>query len=63
MSMNDAPELIESWYVSQIGYDEIKSPLQSATENDAVSKEDVIKCASLLTFDTVYKLCAPKEEN
>lgn len=62
MSVNDTPELIESWYANQITADEIKSPEQSAKENDAVTKDEVIKCASLLSLDTIYKLSAPKEE-
>lgn len=62
MSVNDTPELIESWYASQITANEIKSPEQSAKENDDVTMEDVRKCASLLTLDTIYKLSAPKEE-
>lgn len=61
MSVNDTPELIESWYVNQLTSDEIKTPEQSAEENDAVTMEDVQKCASLLSLDTIYKLSSPKE--
>ncbi|MCH5320371.1 MAG: insulinase family protein [Eubacterium sp.] len=61
MSVNDAPEVIEGWYANQLTSDEIKTPKQSADENDAVTMEDVKKCASLLTLDTIYKLSAPKE--
>ncbi len=62
LSVNDAPEIIEGWYSNQITSNEIKSPEQSAAENDSVTMQDVKKCASLLTLDTIYKLSAPKEE-
>lgn len=62
MSVNDTPELIEGWYANQITSEEIKTPEQSAAENNAVTKEEVIKCAALLTLDTVYKLAALKEK-
>ena len=62
LSVNDTPELIESWYTNQITAGDIKSPEQSADENNSVTKEQVIQCASLLTLDTIYKLSAPKEE-
>ncbi len=61
LSVNDTPELIESWYTNQMTCDEIKTPKQSADENDAVTMDEVKKCASLLTLDTIYKLSAPKE--
>lgn len=61
LSVNDTPELIESWYTNQLTSDEIKTPKQSADENDAVTMDEVKKCASLLTLDTIYKLSAPKE--
>lgn len=62
LSVNDTPELIESWYTNQITAGDIKSPEQSANENNGVTKDQVIQCASLLTLDTIYKLSAPKEE-
>lgn len=62
MSVNDTPELIESWYANQIISEEIKSPEQSVNENDSVTMDDVKQCAALLSLDTVYKLSAPKEE-
>ena len=61
LSVNDTPELIESWYTNQMTCGEIKTPKQSADENDAVTMDEVKKCASLLTLDTIYKLSAPKE--
>lgn len=61
MSVNDAPELIEAWYSNQITDDEIKTPEQSVSENESVTREQIIQCASLLTLDTIYKLSSPKE--
>lgn len=60
-SVYDAPESLENWYSMQIGDESLKSPEQSAAENDAVTKEQIIECAGLLTLDTVYKLVSHKE--
>ncbi len=62
LSVNDTPELIEVWYTNQIIDDEIKTPEQSAEENDRVTGEDIIKCSKLLSLDTVYKLSDLKED-
>lgn len=61
LSVNDTPELMENWYSSQLIDEKIKSPQKSVIENDSVTKEQVVECASLLTLDTVYKLAAEKE--
>lgn len=61
-SVYDAPESLENWYSMQIGDETVKSPNQSAEENDAVTKEQIIECAGLLTLDTVYKLVSQKED-
>lgn len=61
LSVNDASEGLESWYASQIADDKAKSPEESAKENDAVTKEQVQKCASLITLDTIYRLASVKE--
>lgn len=63
MSVNDAPEVIEGWYTNQITSAKVKFPEESAAENDAVTKQQVIECAGLLSLDTIYKLSAPKEGN
>lgn len=63
IAVNDAPELIEGWYTNQITSPVIKSPEESAKENDSVTKEQVMQCALLLSLDTVYRLAAPKEED
>lgn len=61
MSVNDAPDAIESWYASQITDSKIKSPQHSAEENNSVTADEIRKCASLLSLDTIYKLSSPKE--
>lgn len=61
MSVNDTLEMLEGWYASQITDDKIKSPLQSAEENNAVTMEQIKHCASLLSLDTIYKLSSTKE--
>ncbi|MCM1284998.1 MAG: insulinase family protein [Acetobacter sp.] len=61
-SVNDTPDAIEAWYSSQIIYDELKSPLQYADENNSVTKEQVQQCASLVKLDTIYKLAAKEAE-
>lgn len=61
MAVNDAPEAVESWYSVQICDDKVKSPEQSAAENNAVTPQQVRECAGLLSLDTIYKLSSPKE--
>lgn len=62
LSVKDAPDAIEAWYAAQIADSKMKTPDQSAEENNHVTAEQIQKCASLLTLDTIYKLSAPKEE-
>lgn len=61
MSVNDSPEAIEAWYAAQIADSAVKSPEISAAENNAVTMQQVQKCAELLTLDTVYKLSSTQE--
>lgn len=61
LSVHDAPEAIEAWYVNQLADNCLKTPEQSAAENDSVTPEQVQHCASLLTLDTIYKLSSPEE--
>lgn len=61
LSVNDTPQGIESWCISQIADSEIKTPEQVAEENNAVTFEDVKKCAALLKLDTVYRLVSESE--
>lgn len=60
-SVYDAPDSLENWYLLQMDDDVIKSPKESAEENNKVTKEQVIECANLLTLDTVYKLVSTGE--
>lgn len=62
MSVKDAPDAIEAWYAAQVTDSTIKTPDESASENNSVTMEQIKKCASLVTLDTIYKLSAPKEE-
>lgn len=50
-----------SWYSMQIADDETVSPAQSAEKNDNVTKEQIQRCANLISLDTVYKLTCIKE--
>ncbi len=60
-SVYDTPESLENWYVLQLNDKSFKSPRESSAENDAVTKEQVIECANLLSLDTIYKLVSLKE--
>lgn len=59
--LSDTPELLEYWYLSQISEEKLITSQEKAEKIKAVTKEDVIKCAELLTLDTVYRLVS--EEN
>lgn len=61
-STADDSIVLQSWYSNQITDDVIKTPAQSSRENMDVTKEQVIRCASLLSLDTVYKLYAKEEQ-
>ncbi len=60
-SSEDDSAVLLNWYLSQIADGDMKSPKQSADENNAVTKEDIKYCSSLLTLDTIYKLTGNKE--
>ncbi len=60
-SVYDAPESLENWYVLQMNDSSVKSPDESAAENDAVTKEQIKECAALVSLDTVYRLVSAKE--
>ncbi len=60
-SVYDGPDMLESWYISQVADGEFKSPKVSMAENEKVTAEEIIKCANLIELDTVYKLTAVKE--
>ncbi len=61
-SVTDSPEVIESWYETQLLDEKIKEPTDVLNEVSAVTKEQVQECAQLVSLDTVYRLTALKEE-
>ena len=61
-SVEDMPEALEGWYSSQIVYNDTKSPLECAEECKRATKEQVQKCAELLSLDTIYRLVAKEAE-
>lgn len=62
LTFNDAPSLLEGWYSNQITQSTLKTPEETVSEIEAVTKEQIIQCAKLLSLDTVYKLSSPKED-
>ena len=60
-SVNDDSISLLSWYANQICDEEILTPAQSSDENRRVTREDICRCAGLLSLDTVYKLVSKKE--
>lgn len=62
-SVYDAPESLERWYVSRMLEDDLKAPCDSAAENNAVTKEQIMECADLVKLDTVYRLVSSVEGN
>lgn len=57
---DDSLSLI-TWYESQITDNDIKSPSMSCAEHNAVTKEQIVECANLISLDTIFKLCNNKE--
>lgn len=58
----DAPESLEAWYTAQAPFGIYVSPVESAALNDAVTKQQIIDCASKIKLDTVYKLVSAGNE-
>lgn len=58
----DAPESLEAWYTAQAPFGVYVSPVESAALNDAVTKQQIIDCASKIKLDTVYKLVSAGNE-
>lgn len=61
-SVADTPTGIEAWYGASIADDRFITPAESAAQNDAVTKKEVMECAGLLTLDTVFRLVSAKED-
>lgn len=54
---------ISGHYLSQMFDSEILTPAQCVERVNAVTKEDVIRCAKALTLDTVYTLTGVSKDN
>ncbi|MDR1754809.1 MAG: insulinase family protein [Eubacterium sp.] len=55
-SFNDSPGSMTNWYISRIYRGDIKSPEESLSEYDGVTKEDIMAAAKDMVLDTVYVL-------
>lgn len=52
---------MEAWYLSQTFSDRVRTPEEAATELQAVTRQDLIDAANLVTLDTVYRLVGSGE--
>lgn len=60
-SVSDDSTYLLSWYSGQAVDNRVLSPAMSSANHLAVTKEQIIEAANLVTFDTVYRLCSVKE--
>lgn len=58
----DSDSAIESWFMGQILSGTNVSPKDEVLKLDSVTKEDVVKCANMLSLDCVYVLTGSDEE-
>ena len=61
LSVRDDSVALCSWYSNQITDAEIISPEQSAANNNAVTYDEIIESAKLLSLDSVFRLVPVKE--
>ena len=61
LSVRDDSVALCSWYSNQITDADIITPEQSAAENNAVTYDDIIGSAKLLSLDSVFRLVPAKE--
>ena len=61
MSVRDDSLALCHWYSSQITDNEILSPEASASQNRAVTAEQIISSSKLLKLDTIFRLVPTKE--
>ncbi|MBE6719932.1 MAG: insulinase family protein [Ruminococcaceae bacterium] len=61
MSVRDDSLALCSWYVNQITDREIITPEESAAQNNAVTSEQIVSSAELLSLDSVFRLVPKKE--
>lgn len=62
LSVSDSVMSIDSWFTSQCLCGEILTPEAYIEMTDAVSREEIIVAANMITEDTVYILQGEKEE-
>ena len=62
MSVLDDSLALCSWYTNQITDDVVITPEESAKHNNAVTSEDIINSAKLLSLDSVFRLVPLKGE-
>lgn len=55
-SVQDSQGGLESWYIAQIFDGETLTPDEAAARIEGISRENIMKCASQITLDTVYML-------
>lgn len=55
-TLNDSLGGLTMWYFSQIYRNDIKTPEESLTQYETVTRDDIIKAANSITLDTVYVL-------
>lgn len=60
-SVADDSTYLLSWYSGQAVDNRILSPAMSSANHLAVTKEQIIEAANLVSFDTVFRLCSTKE--
>lgn len=60
-SVSDDPLYLLTWYTSQVTDSDVIAPATSVERLLAVTKEQIVESASLLSLDTVYRLCSTKE--
>lgn len=54
--INDTPEELDAWYLSQINNEKIITPEQLGEQNEKVTREAITEAAKLVTLDTIYAL-------
>lgn len=61
-TFNDSLSSLEAWYFTGIYNDDIKTPEQAITEDDKVTREQIIQAARSVKLDTVYILTSEEEK-
>ena len=61
-SYNDSQTTLDNWYALKVNNDNLYSPSDIGEKLKLITKEDVIKSASAVTLNTVYKLLGRGEK-